>query len=67
LTSTQFAVGEDFEAKIFLALKRPQDVPVLDLAEAVGVQRSIVACFQNFLRTKKAADLVGSETGSGVI
>jgi hypothetical protein len=64
LTAAQLAVGKDLEAEILLTLERMQDASIFDLTELFRAQRRVVASVSDFLRAKKAADLVGPVTGS---
>ena len=60
LRRRKFAVGEDFEAQFFLLGENAPDVMVFELAQAPGICRGVAPGFQQFRRTKKTADVVGS-------
>ncbi len=59
--ATQFTVGKDVEPNLLLALKNPQNVPVLDGFEFPGSDVRAAGAEQ-FRRAEEAADMVGAKS-----
>src|SRR5580692_7959979 len=60
IVAAKFAVCENFKAELLLLGQNTLDVAIFDGVQVIGILRVATARLQQFRRTKKAADVVGS-------